>query len=106
MSDVPLLSEAKIDFVRTRMSFSLALLSLQDGHRMRRAGWNGAGMWLQLIHPQDYGLSWRERPSDRQIIYKPQPFIMMKTADDGLVPWFPSQTDLLASDWERADYRA
>jgi len=30
------------------------------------------------------------------------PFIAMKTADDKVVPWLASQTDLLASDWEEA----
>lgn len=28
------------------------------------------------------------------------PYIYMKTADGGLVPWLCSQTDLLAEDWE------
>lgn len=29
----------------------------------------------------------------------PLPFIAMKTADDKLVPWLASQTDMLADDW-------
>jgi hypothetical protein len=28
------------------------------------------------------------------------PYVYMKTADDKLVPWLCSQTDLLALDWE------
>lgn len=32
--------------------------------------------------------------------YVMQPWIGMKTADDGFVPWLASQTDLLAEDWE------
>ena len=28
-----------------------------------------------------------------------QEFIVMKTADDNLVPWLASQTDMLAEDW-------
>jgi hypothetical protein len=28
------------------------------------------------------------------------PYIFMKTADDKLVPWLASQTDLLSDDWE------
>ena len=27
------------------------------------------------------------------------PYIYMKTADDNLVPWLASQTDILAQDW-------
>jgi hypothetical protein len=32
-------------------------------------------------------------------LYPTLPFIAMKTADDHLVPWFASQTDILSSDW-------
>lgn len=32
--------------------------------------------------------------------YVMQPWIGMKTADDGFVPWLASQTDILAEDWE------
>ena len=28
------------------------------------------------------------------------PYITMKTADNAIVPWLASQTDLLAEDWE------
>ena len=28
------------------------------------------------------------------------PYIYMKTADDNLVPWLASQTDMLAEDWK------
>jgi hypothetical protein len=35
--------------------------------------------------------------------YPALPFIAMKTADDKVVPWLASQTDLLAEDWELVD---
>ena len=31
------------------------------------------------------------------------PFIAMKTADDKIVPWLCSQTDMLANDWQVVD---
>lgn len=63
--------------------FGWALDQLRDGERVRRRGWNGKGMYLELqVHDEHY--------------------IYMKTADDNLVPWLASQTDMLALDWELA----
>jgi hypothetical protein len=53
-------------------------------------GWNGKGMWIQLMHPTEQ--------SDMTL-----PYIYMKTACGNLVPWLASQTDILADDWEKAD---
>jgi len=71
------------------MDFGEAIRALRDGKRVRRAGWNGKGMWLALQVP-DAG-------SKMSL-----PYIYMKTADDKLVPWLASQTDMLSSDWEFA----
>lgn len=32
-----------------------------------------------------------------------EPYVYMKTAQGGLIPWLCSQADLLATDWEIAD---
>lgn len=68
------------------VNFGDALFMLKRGHRMARAGWNGKGMWLELQRP-DAGSKMT------------LPYIYMKTADDQLVPWLASQTDMLAEDW-------
>lgn len=68
------------------VSFGDAIRALKNGHRVTRAGWNGKGMWLALQRP-DIGSKMT------------LPFIYMKTADDQLVPWLASQTDVLADDW-------
>lgn len=65
-------------------NFSAALMWLKLGERLARTGWNGKNMWIQLVNP---------------IGEKQLPYIQMKTADDKLVPWLASQTDLLAEDW-------
>lgn len=76
------------------MDFSKALKKLRKGHRVTRPGWNGKGMWLALIE------SWRPLPMVGLSYDTPcAPFIAMKTADNKLVPWLASQTDLLADDW-------
>lgn len=67
-------------------SFSKALDLLKAGHRLSRLGWNGKGMWLELQRPDAYSKM-------------TLPYIYMKTANDNLVPWLASQTDMLAEDW-------
>lgn len=67
-----------------------AVKQMWIGARVRRAGWNGKGMWLALQVPDAH--------SKMSL-----PYVYMKTADDRLVPWLCSQTDLLAVDWEAAD---
>jgi len=71
---------------------------LRNGLRCRRAGWNGKGMYVFLIN--EWGLA---EANPHAGTYQEVPFIAMKTADDKVVPWLASQTDILAQDWETAD---
>lgn len=88
------------------MDFGDAILALKEGKKVARAGWNGKGMYLQLIkgkqvqiHNNAFGPinehdhDWKER------VPRFLDWIGMKTADNGFVPWLASQTDLLAEDW-------
>ena len=77
------------------MNFGQVLEELKEGKKVSRKGWNGKGMWLCLINHEEYNIS-AGLVSGK---LKRAPFIAMKTADDSIVPWFPSQTDLLAEDW-------
>lgn len=85
------------------MTFGDALIMLEAGKKVARAGWNGKGMWLALV----------DGPTIAWAIYTPGdgdehkfakldllPWIGMKTADLGFVPWLASQTDMLAKDWQ------
>ena len=80
-------------------SFGWAIKQLYNGSRARRAGWNGKGMFLFLV------AEWK--PTNVAAVapdkYPVLPFIAMKTADEKVVPWLASQTDMLAVDWEIAD---
>lgn len=73
--------------------FSEALALLKKGHRLARAGWNGKSMWIQLV---------RDEPAPPGSPFQRRAFIEMKDASNCLVPWVPSQTDLIAVDWELA----
>lgn len=77
------------------MDFADALKALKIGGRVCREGWNGKGMWLVVIPENE----WAGDPS-RVRHFRRLPWIGMKTADDGFVPWLASQTDILASDWQ------
>lgn len=67
--------------------FGHALDILKAGGKVRRAGWNGRGMWLGLQQPHV--------GSEMTL-----PYIYMLTADGKFVPWLASQTDMLSTDWE------
>lgn len=67
--------------------FGLALEALWSGQKVFRHTWNGKGMYLCLQVPDNGSKMSR-------------PYIYMRTADNELVPWVASQSDLLAHDWE------
>jgi hypothetical protein len=83
---------ATIDVAADR-SFSHALEALRCGRRITRLGWNGKGMWLSLCS------RWNGDAQPRSEEFIMRPFIYMRAADGGLVPWLASQSDLLGDDW-------
>lgn len=77
-------------------NFGWALNQLKQGKKLRRKGWNGKGIYIQMQFPDEHSKM-------------TQPYIYIVTtnlktdnpnAPKGLVPWFASQTDMLAEDWE------
>jgi hypothetical protein len=74
-------------------SFGIALEKIKDKKFVARKGWNGKSMYLFFV--SDYG----PRTTEVHLLYEMSPCIMMKTAQDTLVPWLASQTDMLAEDW-------
>jgi len=88
-----------------RLSFGDAIAALKEGLRVERAGWNGKGMWLTMVHPDDdanvpprptYAVAGIVDAATNGCL----PWIGMKTADNKFVPWLASQTDVLAEDWQ------
>ena len=75
------------------MSFGHALVAMKAGHKVARAGWNGKGLWLELQTPGD---------TSKMTL----PYVFLNYPDDSQytpgarVPWTPSQTDMLADDWQ------
>jgi len=94
----------------SNFNFGQALELLKQGKKVARAGWNGKGMWLQLVNGRsvqihgmgfvplnEYDYGWRDRVPELLS------WIGMKTADNKFVPWLASQTDMLAEDWVIAE---
>ena len=67
-----------------------AVRELHHGQRVCRKNWNGNNMYLELQIPDAHSKM-------------TAPYVYMKTAQNDLVPWLCSQTDLLATDWEKVD---
>lgn len=81
------------------INFSQALAHLKAGLAVARAGWNGKDMFVYLVPANEY-------PAVTDIAKKQfgdtvpyGAYLAMKTAQDNVVPWLASQTDILAEDW-------
>ena len=85
----------------TAMSFSHALQALKTGHRVKRAGWNGQGMFIFLVAGSTFEVNREPLMSilgaGTQVQYRPH--IDMKDAQGKVVPWLASQADMMADDW-------
>lgn len=86
------------------VSFGHAVELLKAGHRVAREGWNGKGMFLYYVPENKYPASRNEHGTmigmfkDDMVPYGA--YIAMKTAQNNVVPWLASQTDVLAEDWQ------
>jgi hypothetical protein len=83
----------------SNLNFSSALEFLKNGEKVRRVGWNGKGMYLFILRGSIIELAIATFYSDCSALPVCDA-IYMKTADNKLVPWLASQTDILANDWE------
>lgn len=83
------------------LSFGHAIVALNEGKKVARAGWNGKGMFLFLVQGSTFKVNRAPLlgiyPEGTEINYLPH--IDIKTADDKVVPWLASQTDMQANDW-------
>ncbi len=79
----------------TGLSFGLAVEALKTGKRVTRSGWNGKGLWLELVkHSPSVDLPYI------RLIYPVPGNGSMPYPNGARVPWAPSQTDVLADDWQ------
>lgn len=83
-----------------KTDFGQALDWLQKRKKVTREGWNGKGMFLYYVPANEYDavtdIAKEAFPSGK-VPYGA--YIAMKTAQNNVVPWLASQTDILAEDW-------
>lgn len=93
----------------TNLPFGNAIEALKAGHRVRRAGWNGKGMFLFLLPAGTVPKAAIHDPKLRAVIdaeiqgdtFEALGSIRMFTADKKILTgWLASQTDMLSEDWE------
>lgn len=78
-------------------TFGQAIELLKSGYKLSRKGWNGKGMYLTYVGPDQWQVDKYESHLNSL------PWIGMKTADGSFVPWLASQSDILAEDWVLAE---
>lgn len=79
-----------------RFNFGVALEKLKEGKKCRRAGWNGKGIFIELQVPDAHS------KMSHPYVYIDTTGLQTNNPDapKDIVPWAPSQTDMLAEDWE------
>lgn len=85
------------------MDFGMAIAALKCGAKVSREGWNGKGMFIYFVGDAKYPAA--QNPLGTMLGVFPddlvpyRSYIAMKTAQNDVVPWVASQTDILATDW-------
>lgn len=89
-----------------RLGFDFVIRALKNGKKVARNGWNGKGMYVFLIGEK--GLkspfctpywTYTNGVNDNLPLRE---FAAIKSVNEEVVPWAPSQSDMLAEDWELA----
>lgn len=85
------------------MGFGKAIDALKAGIKVARKGWNGKEMFIYYVPAASYPAG-NNTLGTMKGVFKDdlvpyQAYIAMKTADNTVVPWLASQSDVLAEDW-------
>lgn len=86
------------------LTFGQAISALKNGKKVERSGWNGKGMFLYYVPANSYPASGNTLGTMKGVFENDMvpygAYIAMKTAQNNVVPWLASQTDVLADDWQ------
>lgn len=86
-------------FKKKGKAFSEVLADIKAGKRAQRKGWNGRGMFIYYVSEDRYTAKTKAAKDTfgKDVPYLP--YLALKTADEKVVPWTISQTDVLVEDW-------
>ncbi len=85
------------------MKIGKAIKAMKNGKKVARKGWNGQNMFIYHVAAASYPAggnthgTMKDRFENDMVPY--QEYIAMLTADNTVVPWLCSQSDLLAEDY-------
>lgn len=83
------------------VTFSKALDAVKNGVRCRRLNWHSDDMFIFLVQGSKFVVNRAPLlglfPEGTEINYHGH--IDMRTSDNTIVPWTPTQEDILANDW-------
>lgn len=88
------ITESKNSFcnqINHDVGFGYALNCLKNGRKVARKGWNGKGMWVEMMKMFTHTPIKDGRPLE--------PFLVIKNVQGSYNTWVPSISDLLAEDW-------
>lgn len=81
----------------TTFGFGVAIEQIKLGYKVARKGWNGKGQYVRKVEP--YTDKAFRIIENEEIDGTLCPYLALKNAQNGFVPWVPSTGDLLAEDW-------
>ena len=87
-----------------RIGHVKALEELKAGNKVARKGWNGANQFIWYVPPGLYPARMEAIKgyfAEDKVPYAG--YIALKNAQDQVVPWLPSQGNLLAEDWVKVE---
>ena len=86
--------------------FGTATHLMKLGNRVKRAGWNGKGMFVYYVPAASYPADRNSKSTmagefaDDMVPYRE--YLALKTAQNDVSTWAPSVSDALAEDWQLA----
>lgn len=89
------MSEEKIE---AKVSFGVAIEAIKNGHKAKRAGWNGKNQYIELAKNISYQNSKGEIVNAQHDAIGNQAIAFVGTTGVQL-GWLASQADMLAKDW-------
>lgn len=86
--------------MKEKYNFSEALELLQKGYRVCRAGWNAKNQYVYHVPANSYPAVTEVAKAEFGEMVPYNAYLAIKTVQGTVAPWAPSQTDILAADWE------
>ncbi len=84
-----------IRFNVTKVGYGAVVDALRNGKRAMRSEWSDAFLFMVTSwKPLTYGGN-----VVMAVLREPSPFIAMRTADQGVMPWHVNSADTQANDW-------